>query len=80
MPSNTQELKSLLHESIENVDDEELLLTVKDLLDQKYQAVSEPQLTDYQIKRIEKAKESFKKGETLTNEKADELVDKWLNE
>ena len=80
MSQNTKELKTLLHERIENIDDEELLHSVKILLDQKYQSVSEPQLTEYQVKRIEKAKLSISKGETLTNEQADELVDRWLNE
>ncbi len=80
MSQNTKELKTLLHESIENIDDEELLQTVKTILDQKSQSVSEPQLTEYQVKRIDKAKRSISKGETLTNEQADELVDRWLNE
>jgi hypothetical protein len=80
MSSDTKELKSLLHESIENIDDEELLRTVKEMLDYKYQSVSEPELTEYQVKRIEKAKESIRKGETLTNNQADKLVEKWLNE
>ena len=80
MSQNTKELKTLLHERIENIDDEELLHSVKILLDQKSQSVSEPQLTEYQVKRIEKAKLSISKGETLTNEQADELVDRWLNE
>ncbi len=80
MSQNTKELKTLLHERIENIDDEELLHSVKIFLDQKYQSVAEPQLTEYQVKCIEKAKRSISKGETLTNEQADELVDRWLNE
>jgi hypothetical protein len=80
MSSDTKELKSLLHESIENIDDEELLRTVKEMLDYKYHSVSEPELTEYQVKRIEQAKESIRKGETLTNNQADKLVEKWLNE
>ncbi|MGM0460597.1 MAG: hypothetical protein ACQERO_14725 [Bacteroidota bacterium] len=80
MSTDIKELKSLLHERIEYVDDEELLRTVKAILDQNNRSVSEPRLTEYQVKRIEKAKESIRKGETLTNEQADELVDRWLNE
>jgi hypothetical protein len=80
MPSDTKELKTLLHESIENIDDIELLHTVKTILDHKYQSVAEPQLTEYQVNRIEKAKISISKGETLPNQQADKLVDRWLNE
>ncbi len=36
MAADTKELKSLLHESIENIDDEELLRVAKSLLDRKY--------------------------------------------
>lgn len=69
-----------MHECIENIDDAALLRIVKVIQDYNYQSVSEPQLTEYQVKRIEKAKESIRKGKTLTNEQADELVDRWLNE
>lgn len=33
---NTVEIKTLLHEGIENIDDEDFLLTIKDLVDEKY--------------------------------------------
>lgn len=80
MATGTKELKSLLHESIENIDDEELLYIAKDLLDGKYKPSSTIELTDFQRGRLAKAKESVEKGRVLTNEKADELVAKWLNE
>lgn len=80
MGTDTKALKTQLHESIKNIDDEELLRTGKEILDYKYQSVSEPELTEYHVKRIEQARDSIKKGETLTNEQADKLVDKWLIE
>lgn len=79
MATDTKELKSLLHESIENIDDEELLYLAKELLEGKYKPVSKIELSDYQNKRISQAKESVKKGHVLTNEEADELVSEWLN-
>ncbi len=75
----TKELKSLIHESIENIDDEKFLQTLKQILDHKYDPSSSIDLNDYQEQRIKQAKESINKGEYLTNEEADELVAKWLN-
>ena len=80
MSSQTKELKSLLHESIENIDDKSFLQTVKHILDHKYQPKKEVTLSSYQEKRIEKAKKSIDKGDFLTNEQADQMVAKWLNE
>lgn len=80
MATDTKELKSLLHESIENIDDEELLRVAKNILDRKYEPAETIKLSDYQKHRIEKAKSSIAKGESLTNKQADELVAKWLNE
>jgi len=80
MATDTKELKSLLHESIENIDDEELLRVAKSILDRKYTPVDNIELNEYQKQRIDKAKASIAKGDYLTNDQADELVTKWLNE
>lgn len=79
MNTNTKELKKLLHESIENIDDEGFLQTVKEILDRKYEP-EKISLTSYQKTRIEEAKRSINRGDMLTNEQADKLVAKWLNE
>ena len=80
MSSKTKELKSLLHESIENIDDESFLQTVKQILDHKYQPKKEVELSSHQKKRIDQAKKSIDQGDYLTNEQADQMVAKWLNE
>lgn len=79
MSTNAKELKKLLHESIENIDDEAFLQTVKEILEQKYEP-EEVTLTPFQENRIEEAKKSIDQGDALTNEQADQLVSKWLNE
>ena len=79
MATNTKELKSLLHESIENIDDEAFLNAIKNILDRKYEPKEKIVLTPEQEKRIEKAKKSIRRGDYLTNDQADELVAKWLN-
>jgi hypothetical protein len=80
MSSKTKELKSLLHESIENIDDEAFLQTIKHVLDHKYQPEKDITLNSYQEKRIDQAKKSIEQGDYLTNEQADKIVAKWLNE
>lgn len=80
MATDTKELKNLLHESIENIDDEELLRIAKSLLDRKYEPDANISLNEYQKQRLSKAKKSIKKGDYLTNEQADQIVAKWLNE
>jgi len=80
MTSQTKELKNLLHESIENIDDEELLRIAKNILDRRYKPANKIELTEYQKQRIKQAKQSISEGNTLSNKRADELVDRWLNE
>jgi len=80
MISDTKDLKKLLHESIENIDDEELLRVAKSVLDRKYTPVETIELNAYQKHRIEKAKASIDEGSFLTNEQADKLVSQWLKE
>lgn len=77
---NTDNIKRQLFESIDNIDDNELLLTIKELIDHKYAHVNEPQLADWQKKRIKESEDQISKGEYFTNEQANELFDKWLKE
>ena len=78
MSTNTKELKKLLHESIENIDDEAFLQTIKEILDRKYEP-GEVSLSPLQEKRMDEAKKSIEQERALTNEQADQLVAKWLN-
>ncbi|TVQ16267.1 MAG: hypothetical protein EA364_00440 [Balneolaceae bacterium] len=80
MATDSKELKSLLHQSIENIDDEKLLRLAKSILERKYTPAENIGLNEFQKQRIDKAKASIARGNSLTNEKADELVAKWLNE
>ena len=73
-------LKTLIHESIENINDDEFLKAVKQILDRKYIPSAQPKLSKGQIQRINESKEQIRKGNFLTNAQADKLVDKWLNE
>ncbi len=80
MDTDTKQLKSLLHESIENIDDTDLLRIAKSILDRKYAPDENIQLNEYQKQRLDEAKRNIKAGKFLTNDQADEIVAKWLNE
>ncbi len=71
-------LKSLLHESIENINDEDFLLAIKQLLDRKYVPTEKIKLSKAQVQRINESKSQIAEGKFLTNSQADKLVDKWL--
>lgn len=54
--------------------------SIKQIIDIKYTPSDEPTLSKHQIERIAESKEQIRSGKFLTNEQADSLVDKWLNE
>lgn len=76
--SNIAETRAVLHESIENIDDEETLLILKDLAARKYAPQVEPILDNEQILQVEEAKVQIRRGDKFTDIEADALVDKWL--
>ncbi len=77
---STNEIKGRLHEGIENIDNYEFLMTIKDLIEHKYQPVASPKLTEWQLKRIKESEEQIENGEFLTDQQVDKIIDKWLEE
>jgi hypothetical protein len=77
---STEEIKTALHESIENIDDNDFLSAIKQIIDRKYTLHEKPLLSDWQKKRIEESYHQIKQGMTFSNRKADLLVEKWLSE
>ena len=75
---NTVEIKTLVHEGIENIDDKDLLLSIKDLVDEKYVPKDIKKLSPWQFQRIDNAKKQIEQGNYLTNAEADKVVDEWL--
>jgi len=75
---SSEEIKSVLHESIENIEDDDFLLSVKEIIDSKYRLSTIPKISDDQIERILESDDQIEKGNFLTNEEADKLVDEWL--
>ena len=78
MPT-TEEIKSILHESIENIDDPEVLGLAQEILQRKYTPEKSYQLSKEQAKLLDEAKAEIQRGEYLSNDQATALVDEWLN-
>jgi predicted transcriptional regulator len=77
---SAREIKNLLHESIENINDEALLLTIKELVERQYTPKAAVGLTDWQTDRIEESKRQIKAGQTYPEKEADDIIDQWLSE
>jgi hypothetical protein len=77
---STEEIKVLLHESIENIDDGEFLTAIKQIIDRKYTPEEQFSPQDWQIQRIEESHLQIAQGKSFSNEQADLLVEKWLSE
>jgi len=74
----TQEIKSFLHEKIEDIKDPDFLKTIKEILDDNNISYEDPKLEPWQLKRIENADASIDKGDFLTDEQARNIINEWL--
>jgi len=77
---STEDIKSRIHEGIENIDDNEFLLTIKELIERKYDSPDFSDLSEIQLKRIKDSEKQIDNGEFYTNEQVDKIIDKWLEE
>lgn len=75
---NTTQLKSALHESIENIDDLEVLKTMNEISLHHYNILQEPVLNDYELNCIAESEKQISEGNYFTDEQANELFEKWL--
>jgi hypothetical protein len=76
---NTYKIKSALHESIENINDLEVLKAMNEISLHHYNILNEPELNDYEMNRIAESEKQISDGNYFTNEQANELFKKWLN-
>ena len=71
-------LKKRVIEGIENTKNTDLLEEVLRLLDLENQDLKIYELNHAQINAINEAREQINNGQTLTNEEANDEIDKWL--
>jgi len=72
------DLKTRVLEGIENTRNTYLLEEVLRLLHLESQDLKVYELNEGQINAINEAREQIEKGQTLTNEEANDQIDKWL--
>ena len=72
------QLKTALHESIENINDIQLLRTLSEISKHHYSALQEPELNDYQLSRLHESEKQIEVKNYFTNEQANELIQQWL--
>lgn len=77
---DTITIRQQLHETIENIDDLDLLSLVKDILDHKYHSDSLVNISEHQRERISASINSIDSGNFLSEDQADSLVKNWLNQ
>ena len=77
---DTVTIRQQLHETIENIDDLDLLGLVKNILDHKYHSDLMINVSDHQRQRISASLNSIDSGNFLSGEQVDSLVNNWLNQ
>jgi len=77
---NTITIRQQLHETIENIDDLDLLELEQGILDHKYHSDPVINISDHQKERIMVSMNSINSGNFLSEEQADNLVTNWLNQ
>jgi hypothetical protein len=75
---STIELRHHIIEKLSLIDDDSFLKAIKTIVESK---VNEGvyNLSDFQKKRIDSAREQIKKGQTISNEALQKEIDQWLN-
>jgi predicted transcriptional regulator len=70
------ELKSFIHETVDNIDDEKFLEALKVIIETKF--IAFPVLAEWQINAIEESERQIEAGEFISREEADKKVEEWL--
>mgnify|MGYP003692776209 CR=1 FL=1 len=76
---NVEELKKLVIEKLNKLDDVNIIEQIKDLID--FESESDfYELNDEQIIRVKEAKNEYKNSFVLNENEANQDIEKWLNE
>ncbi|MBX2989897.1 MAG: hypothetical protein KF749_01885 [Bacteroidetes bacterium] len=74
---STDELKTLLHESIDTIDDVELLEGLRQIIEASKND-DEIVIPDWQKRILDESEEQVARGEFKTHEEVFKSIDKWL--
>ena len=75
---NTIQLRRIINETIELIDDELFLVAIKTIIDSKVSATIY-QLSDFQKERIALGREQLSNGLVISNEDLQSEIEQWLS-
>ncbi|MEO6695607.1 MAG: hypothetical protein ABIY50_12890 [Ignavibacteria bacterium] len=76
----TQEIKSVLHEGIENIEDEKFLEAIKIIIESKFKSQLPLTISKKRKEILDEGTKQIEKGEFYTNEEEKKLTDEWLKD
>lgn len=76
----TKEIKRQLFEGINNIDEPDFLLTLKEMIERKYSDSRTPILSERQVAYIKKSEKEIDEGEFYTDDQVNQIIDQWLRE
>jgi hypothetical protein len=76
---STTELRKRLIDKIQKTDDKKILQEAYRLLELETEDIEPYKLSDDQRKAVNEARQQIRNGQFLTNDQADQDIDKWLN-
>ncbi len=76
----TEKLKSILHESIENIDDENFLEAIRIIIESKYKTISTLNVSEKHKTYLNESEKQIEAGEFYTNEEVKKISSEWLKE
>ena len=75
-----QEIKSLLHEGIENIDDKKFLEAIKTIFDSKYRISPSLKISKKRKQILKDRREQIRKGNYFTHDEVKKLSKEWSKE
>lgn len=74
----TKEIKSLLHDSIESIENESFLEAIQMIIDAKYKNHPELNISDKHKEVLQVRERHIENGEFYTNEEVKKILNAWL--
>jgi hypothetical protein len=76
----TEEIKTILHESIENIEDEKFLEAIRVILENKYKTIPSLKISEKHKKILDESSKQIEDGDYFTNEEAKKIANEWLKD
>ncbi len=74
----TEEIKSRLHESIENIDDENFLEAIRIIIEVKHTSIPSLKISEKHKTILHESEKQIECGEYFTNDEVKKLSNEWL--